>query len=331
MATTLLTRPAQIDDDATRRQFLAILSAAGILAGCGTSEPRPRATSTTRSVQDVFGATIEVPADPQRVVVMDQQILGNLISLGFETDRIAGFAKADVADLSTLDYLGVPDLIAGLTDVGTHAEPNAEKILLANPDLILIVAETGFDDYYGPIFKTLETIDVPTVAVRNGYRTFDESMELLLGVGTVVGRESAARDVAAALRERIDDVASAAQAGGALPTAAYLRVFGDSYGSVCSPILDRLGLPGTRPTPEEFFTEVSGEELGRFDHEVLFVSASQDPDETMAQLEAHPLWSRLPAVSAGRVHVVDDAVWGAGYSVPAYEAQLEDAADALRN
>ena len=41
------------------------------------------------------------------------------------------------------------------------------------------------------------------------------------------------------------------------------------------------------------------------------------------------LWSRLPAVYAGRVVFVADTLWGTSYSVPALESQLADIDAAL--
>jgi ABC-type Fe3+-hydroxamate transport system substrate-binding protein len=95
------------------------------------------------------------------------------------------------------------------------------------------------------------------------------------------------------------------------------------------PLLDELGLGGDRPTPEEFFTELSAEQLGVFQEDVLFVSDGSDLDATRSTLEANPLWATLPAVRSGRVTFVSDALFGASYSAPAYEAMLADIDAAL--
>lgn len=57
-------------DDATRRQFLAVLVGAGLVAGCSTPSATP-AAAATRRVTDDAGREVDVPADPRRVIVLD--------------------------------------------------------------------------------------------------------------------------------------------------------------------------------------------------------------------------------------------------------------------
>lgn len=327
------TRP-DVVDEATRRQFLGIIAAAGLLAACGDSgsdgdSDGESSAPTTRSVADVFG-DVEVPTDPKRVVAMEQQVLGNLLALGFPVERIVGFGKDDI-DLDNLDFIAERDVLDGFPSVGTFSEPNAELLAAADPDLILAVADTVYVDFYEPIFETLNKVGAPVFAAYNGYTTLDESMRLLADVGRAIGREDEAAAAERGLRERVADVKARLDAAGPLPTVAFLRATTDGlFGNVTMPLLDELGLPGARPTPEEFFVEVSGEQLTDvFVHDVLFVSDGDDRETIVGQLEANPLWERLPAVASGRFHLVPDVVWGSSYSIQAFERQLDDIESAL--
>lgn len=59
------TRPA-IVDDVTRRQFITMLTAAGLLAACGrNTAPQDPAAGNTRRISHALGET-DVPASPQR-------------------------------------------------------------------------------------------------------------------------------------------------------------------------------------------------------------------------------------------------------------------------
>ncbi|GAA4812119.1 ABC transporter substrate-binding protein [Nocardioides caeni] len=328
----LLARP-DVVDEATRRQFLGIIAAAGLLTACGDDRDSKGSSgssgSSTRTVDDVFG-TVEVPTDPQRVVAMEQQVLGNLLALGFPIERIVGFGKDDI-DLDNLDFIAAPDVLKDLPSVGTFSEPNAELLAAAQPDLILAVADTIYTDFYAPIFKALNSVGAPVFAAYNGYTTLDEAMRLLADVGRAVGLEEKATEAEQHLRDRIADVVSRLDAAGERPSVGFLRATSDGLvANNVMPLLDELGLPGDRPTPEEFYVEVSAENLTEvFVHDVLFVSDGDDPDKVIADLEANPLWSRLPAVRAGRVQVVPDVVWGSSYSVQAFERQLDDIEQAL--
>lgn len=75
-------------DDVTRRGLLrgaGTLGAGWVLAGCGPDGRQATAPSPsrrTRTVQDAFGE-VQVPADPQRLVVLDRrQTMPLLLSLG---------------------------------------------------------------------------------------------------------------------------------------------------------------------------------------------------------------------------------------------------------
>src|ERR671916_1250845 len=66
--------------DATRREFLAILAATGLLSACATTD-RPAAPAT-RTVQHPLGTT-EVPLAPTRVIALDRRAaLPHLLALG---------------------------------------------------------------------------------------------------------------------------------------------------------------------------------------------------------------------------------------------------------
>jgi iron complex transport system substrate-binding protein len=324
--TTELLLPAT--DAATRREFLALLGAAGLLAACRDDEgPRP-SDGATRPVDDVFG-TVDVPVSPIRVIAMEQQVLGNLVALGFPLDRVVGFARSGT-DLARYSFIADVETLEAIADVGAFAEPSAELIVRLDPDLILLVGEEGFDDFYGPILDSLNGIGVPVFAAFNGYLTLDDSMRLLADVGRAVGLDDEAAALEVDLRAALVDLRERVESAGPMPTAAFLRITPDgTLYHTHMPLLDELGVPGERPTPDEFFLELSAEQLGRFQHDVLFVSDGDDPDATLATLEGNPLWATLPAVQGGRVHLVADTLWGTSYSVPAFHAQLADIESAL--
>lgn len=340
--TTLLERPVAetaIDNDLTRRRFLSSGAAVGgalLLGGCADdsdddddgAEAAASPSASPRAVSDVFGS-ITLPPDPQRIVALDDQVLGNLLVLGVGVERIAGWARGDYS-VENYPYLAQFGNLGSIANVGgTFDNPNIEGILAVRPDLMLMVAEDGVD-FYAPIFDKLRTTGVPVFGAYNGYLRFDDYLRLLADVGIAVNKVDRAAELAGALRDRVEEVRGRIDGLGGLPTAAFVRVPGDgTVQNTVQPLFDALGLPGDRPTPEEFSREISEERLDIFDHDVLFVSDGTNEAETRRALEENPLWSRLPAVEAGRVHFVPEVLWGTGYSLPAVEAMLDDIEDLL--
>jgi ABC-type Fe3+-hydroxamate transport system substrate-binding protein len=158
-----------ISNSTTRRELLGMLAAAGFLVACGDDDSGANgdAGGATRTVSDVFGP-VEVPTSPKRVVCMEQQTLGNLLAVGFPADRIVGFALGGYEAAAFPELDGRIDVEA-LENVGDYAEPNAEAIAAVDPDLILLVAEDGNTEFYGPILQQL----------RQGGRTEELSAERL--------------------------------------------------------------------------------------------------------------------------------------------------------
>src|SRR5687768_10107025 len=75
----------------------------------------PADEAGTRVVSDVYGE-VEVPAEPQRVVFMDNTTLGNAVALDFPLERVAGVAFD--GNLAATDYLPEHEAITELADLG---------------------------------------------------------------------------------------------------------------------------------------------------------------------------------------------------------------------
>ncbi len=111
------------------RIFFFVLAAVVALSGCkGNKQPKEVSEKTVTVVHSLD--TVEVPVNPQRVVVLDFSALENLDYLGIKPIAIP---KASVpSHLSK--YKDDPSI----EDVGTVVEVNLEKINDLHPDLIII-------------------------------------------------------------------------------------------------------------------------------------------------------------------------------------------------
>ena len=76
---------------------------------------------------------VQVPSDPQRIVVLSGDQLDALCALGLQS-RVVGAALPDGSS-SQPSYLG--NVVHGLPGVGTRGSPDLNAIKAAHPDLIL--------------------------------------------------------------------------------------------------------------------------------------------------------------------------------------------------
>lgn len=292
---------------------LAALALSG--AACGTSsgqlegasEAAPTTPDQVRTVQTPYGAQA-VPLEPQRIVTLEGRrdfetmvALGlTPVAAGYQGDRDQPFARfidADVDDVQLAFPANNEDLevLAGL-----------------EPDLIV-----GRDVQDLDILDALTEI-APVLSVAGGG---DWQVDLRR-IATAVGREDRAEELLADYEQRLAEVRaehreqietakvgvlqySPGEFSWSAPKGFYLQ----------SQVLTALG--GTFPDflaaagNDDFDAseQASSEQLGQLvDADALLVVANvladDDVDDRVA-LEADPLWSRLPAVQAGRVVFTD--------------------------
>jgi iron complex transport system substrate-binding protein len=305
-----------------RRALLAagLASACAVaLAACGTSDPaaeRNDAEGETRSIEHAMGTT-EIPAEPQRVVVLDTDKIDTALSLGVTP---VGAARASETELPT--YLG--DL-SGVAVVGTTAEPDLEAIEALEPDLIL-----GSKFRQEAFYDELNAI-APTVFTEQVGVTWKENFLL---DGDALGKGEEAKQLLADYETRAAEFGTSL--GDAVATEVSLvrfmpdqiRFYGpDSFSGI---VLGDTGL--ARPELQQLngaedrrFGEVSAEELDTVGGDVIFYCAyGSDGEAMLADYTGGELWQSIPAVQAGKAHQVDDEVWMTGIGVTAAGMILDD-------
>lgn len=299
--------PPEIVDDLTRREFLVGAGLIALAPGCGNGEGSEGSSGETKRVEHALGES-EIPVSPERIVTIATfQGLDSLLLLGGRPVGSAGDVGADYP---------FPPYQEGNTEgiefVGDALEPNLEEISLLEPDLILSY------DWQEDIFPRLSEI-APTVALKLDYQNYEKEFRYLAGV---VGHGDRAEEVIAAHRERLGEFEAAMGSRLDGLEVSVVRIFPDSIslggGSYVFELLDNAGLsrPESQRTPEQI--EISLEEVARADADVIFVYSASNANEEDANREARerilgePLWQRLDAVEAGRIHVVDSFLWAGG-------------------
>jgi iron complex transport system substrate-binding protein len=295
------------------------LAAAAILAACGGSEPdqgQTAAESDTRSVEHAMG-TAEVPAKPERVVVLDTGELDDTLALGVKP---VGAVRIDVST-DFLSYLeGQTD---GIEMVGTISEPNLEKIAALEPDLILSSTVR-----HEAIFEQLQAI-APTVLAPDLGDTWKENFLLY---AEALGKTGEAEEMIADFESRAAALGAEIGTGKTLSIVRFLpgqiRLYADQ--SFTGVILGDMGLEVPAPAVgQDTFLELSPEQITEAEADYVYVSTYGPEDDTdQAATVGGPLWQTLSAVQAGGVHELDDDLLS-GIGIQAAEQILDQFEDEL--
>lgn len=250
--------------------------------------------------------TIEIPAQPERIVALGIGDIATVYGLGLTPVAISSNPYAADGLWPWLE--GVYD--AAKTEIITYNEPSFEQIIALQPDIIL--ANNLFT--IANIYTSLAEI-APTTAPAATDATGDTWQQLTLSIGHVLGLDAEAQAAVDETEARIAAVVanypnlagktfslSFLHAPGALNSinapSDYAVQFFQSLGFVVTPALADLvaGQSGVQAA-------LSLETLNLIDADLVVV-AFGSPD-VQAEYEANPLYQNLEAVKDGRLLVVD--------------------------
>ncbi|MGK5533319.1 ABC transporter substrate-binding protein [Streptomyces sp. URMC 129] len=276
---------------------------------------------STRTVETAMGP-VEVPENPQRVVVLDTAELDSLITLGVTP---VGAVQADV-NAEFLDYLP-EDQLSGIENVGEIAAPNLEAINELNPDLI-IGSKVRDEQRYDELSAIAPTVFTETVGAP--------WKENFLVHADALNKTEEAEAIVAEYEAHVADVTEAI--GGpevAADTEVSMLRFIEGgntriYGreNYIGTILEDLGLgrPAIVDEAEDgFAVEVSPEQVDQADGDVIFYTSYGAPDASgEEEAVGGPLWNDLTAVQNDRAFHVNDQLWFLGIGYTAAEQILDE-------
>jgi iron complex transport system substrate-binding protein len=284
--------------------------------------------SSKRPVRNAAGVdpdVVQVPADPQRIVVLSGDQLDALCALGLQS-RVVGAALPDGSS-DQPSYLGT--VIHKLPNVGTRSNPDLGAIKAAKPDLIL-----GSQALTPKLYPQLAAI-APTVFTGSPGAAWQDNLR---GVAEATARADAAGDL-------IDHFTTKAHDDGAAHDAAHYQAsvvqFTENavrtYGADNFPgsVLTAVGVD--RPAAQRF-TDKPYIEAGSTDNDlagnanfsaadadVIYVSfdsaEAKDRAPTVFDSDA---WRRLAATRDNRIFVVNNEVWQTGGGVVAARGIIDD-------
>ncbi|HLL69415.1 MAG TPA: ABC transporter substrate-binding protein [Micromonosporaceae bacterium] len=288
-----------------RHRLVGVLAAVGLAfssAACGSAEEPAGAAVSTRSVTDATGVSVAVPTEPKRVIALSEQDLDGALALGVTpVGTVNGRGQT-----TPPKYLG--DQVTSIAVVGDVAKPTMDKLVAAQPDLILAGSVTD-----AQILADLRKL-APTVVT---YKPADDWKQAFTALADALGKSAAAKGWLAQYDAKVTEAKAAFGANaGAEVSIVRWNPQGPGImqtGHFASLVAADLGLkrPAGQQEPGFAHSEpLSLENLGKVDAGWLFVGTLNPAGkQALDSARAHPAYQQLKAVRAGKVVDVDGTVW----------------------
>ncbi|MFE9323050.1 ABC transporter substrate-binding protein [Nocardia sp. NPDC052278] len=279
------------------------------------SAPDP-SNGKTRTVTHAAG-TSEVPADPQRVVVLSTSALDATCAVGL-WERVVGAVPID-GPRSQPMYLGYG--VLKIPPVGSAAQPDLGQIAALHPDLIIGDMSSGPGG-----FAALQAI-APTVLADPGSGWQTEFSTLAAGLGRRTAATTALENYRAEARETGNALAaSQSQASVVRFTADHDQVQGSN--SFAGQVLADVGVQ--RPTAQRGTSfDVTEQDLTKVEGDIIYVVFAGEAGEAHGKsVLRSDAWKDLGASADKRVFAVEDTVWH-GDGLTAARALLADLRSSL--
>ena len=306
------------------RYALLAVTVVAVVACSGVESEDANTADRTRTIEHALGKT-EVPQDPERVVTLTNESTDHVLALGIKP---VGAVQSWLGD-PYYDYIA--DELQGVPTVGEELQPNLEKIVELNPDLIL-----ANKTRHEKIYSQLSAI-APTVVSKSLGDGWKENLHLY---GKALNRESKVEELMSAWKKRINNFQTKMEAQAKLKgknclnqEVSLIRFLPGAVrihhqDNFAGRILDEIGFQ--RPPfqlKDKFATEVSYEQIPRMDGEILFymkfTNADGEVSNTVKKWMSHPLWQKLNVVQKGDVYEVKDVYWNTGAGIKAANRMLD--------
>jgi iron complex transport system substrate-binding protein len=156
------------------------------------SEPNPQNHNNTNTafpitLTDQMGREVTIEKLPERIISLAPSNTEILFTLGLE-DRIVGVT----------DFCDYPEAAKSKEKIGGFSEPNIEKIISLQPDLILATSM-----HQKPV-EELEKLNVPSVVLDP--KDFEDVFTSIEIIGKATGQDDKAAAIVGDLKARVKDV-----------------------------------------------------------------------------------------------------------------------------
>ena len=228
---------------------------------------------------------------PQRIVSLTPALTEILFAVG-AGDRVVGVTQ----------YCDFPPAAKTKPKVGGYMNPSVEAVLALKPDLVLVSPGPGNRDSALALRRAGLRLEILSA------ETLEESLAAIEGVARLVGDEATGRDLAAAVRARLDAVTKRVAGTPRVRTLFCLQtdpIIAAGRDTLPSQLLELAG--GSNVVDAVRYPRLDVEAVAAARPE-LILQARMDVANGAAHDESAfwHRWSSIPAVASGRVIVLPD-------------------------
>jgi iron complex transport system substrate-binding protein len=166
--------------------LVALLSLVLVLTACNPTEQTP-----PQYVFDDLGRLVAINGTPQRIVSLAPSNTEILFALGLG-DKVVGVTN----------YCDYPPEALNKTKVGEYANPDIEKIVALNPDLVLVAYGTPMD-----VINNLVGLGLTVYGIKT--TDLDDLLNDIRRVGEITDKEVQAQALTSEMASKIEAIADA--------------------------------------------------------------------------------------------------------------------------
>lgn len=261
---------------------------------------------------------VEIPVKPKRIVVLNSSNLELLYAVGGEA-------------VGRPESTGMPkelyERVKNLPSVGETPNPNIEKIISLNPDLVIGVNVS----FHHAIIPPIEKAQIPIILLSiNSYKDILDKLEIY---GRLTGNHEKAAGIISDIKKKAADVQKMAQN---YRKKKVVIIWGSTQSfnmalpaSFVGNLVEMLGgvniAVGSKPiTSMPQYAPLSMEYVLSKDPDVILLITHGYDDKVSAkfkkELERHPVWKGLRAVREGRIYQLPYSLFGVNPAIRVNDA-----------
>ncbi|MEA5569119.1 iron-siderophore ABC transporter substrate-binding protein [Anabaena sp. UHCC 0399] len=262
-------------------------------------------TSECRVIKHPLGESC-IPVKPQRVIALDETSMEVLLALNLKP---IATAQPNITG-SIIPNLGKK--AEGIVSLGKDGQPNIEKMVQLNPDLILgFSVSTEQYKLFSQIAPTV-TLDY----IQNGWK------DAFSRIAEITEKSEKAQKLLEQYQQRVQELRTFINHNLKEKTISVSRFYA---GNQFTEFRTKYSFPGSLftevgiPLPEmqnqlttyenQPLVSVSLERLELLDADFLFVALDPGAEDSFQKYQNSPLWQKLNVVKNQRVYTVDSGYW----------------------